>query len=364
MAPPAGLWCGRRPDSLPARWIKKQNAGQPKITAREYTTSAIAYNRRMSTRQTAALLPTAGRHGQRLDNFLIGRLRDVPKSRVYRLIRTGQVRVNGARRKPEYRIKPGDLVRVPPLWRKSPPDAAPPVPLDLPVLFADADLLALDKPAGLAVHGGSGVRYGVIERLRSGGGGGNGDAGVGNGGGGGGGGGLDSGNGDAGADFLELAHRLDRETSGCLLLARNRPALLALHRQFRGEGGTAPGKIYTALLCGKLARPQTITAPVAGRAAHSRLRPLRACGGFTLAEIRLRTGRTHQARAHAAAAGHPIAGDRRYGDPECNRRLRTAGLRRLFLHARRLRFTHPRTGRAITLTAPLPAELGEVLGRL
>jgi len=133
---------------------------------------------------------------------------------------------------------------------------------------------------------------------------------------------------------------------------------------FRGEGGTAPGKIYTALLCGKLARPQTITAPVAGRAAHSRLRPLRACGGFTLAEIRLRTGRTHQARAHAAAAGHPIAGDRRYGDPECNRRLRAAGLRRLFLHARRLRFTHPRTGRAITLTAPLPAELGEVLGRL
>lgn len=306
----------------------------------------------MSTRQTAATLPTAGHHGQRLDNFLIGRLRDVPKSRVYRLIRTGQVRVNGARRKPEYRIKPGDLVRVPPLWRKSPPDAAPQPPaLDLPVLYDDADLLALDKPAGLAVHGGSGVRYGVIERLR--------------GGGGGGGDGCDSGNDGGGADFLELVHRLDRETSGCLLLARNRPALLALHRQFRGEGGAAaPGKIYTALLCGKLARPQTITLDVAGRAAHSRLRPLRACGGFTLAEIRLRTGRTHQARAHAAAAGHPIAGDRRYGDPECNRRLRRAGLRRLFLHARRLTFAHPRTGRVITLTSPRPAELGEVLERL
>lgn len=310
----------------------------------------------MSTRQTAATLPTAGHHGQRLDNFLIGRLRDVPKSRVYRLIRTGQVRVNGARRKPEYRIKPGDLVRVPPLWRKSPPDAAPKPPaLDLPVLYDDADLLALDKPAGLAVHGGSGVRYGVIERLR--GGGGNGD-------GGGGGDGCDSGNDGGGADFLELVHRLDRETSGCLLLARNRPALLALHRQFRGEGGAAPGKIYTALLCGKLARPQTITLDVAGRAAHSRLRPLRACGDFTLAEIRLRTGRTHQARAHAAAAGHPIAGDRRYGDPECNRRLRRAGLRRLFLHARRLTFAHPRTGRVITLTSPRPAELGEVLERL
>lgn len=306
----------------------------------------------MSTRRTAATLPTAGHHGQRLDNFLIGRLRDVPKSRVYRLIRTGQVRVNGARRKPEYRIKPGDLVRVPPLWRKSPPDAAPKPPaLDLPVLYDDADLLALDKPAGLAVHGGSGVRYGVIERLR--------------GGGGGGGDGCDSGNDGDSADFLELVHRLDRETSGCLLLARNRPALLALHRQFRGEGGAAaPGKIYTALLCGGLARPQTITLEVAGRAAHSRLRPLRACGGFTLAEIRLHTGRTHQARAHAAAAGHPIAGDRRYGDPECNRRLRRAGLRRLFLHARRLRFTHPRTGRVITLASPLPAELGEVLGRL
>ncbi len=319
----------------------------------------------MSTRQTAATLPTAGHHGQRLDNFLIGRLRDVPKSRVYRLIRTGQVRVNGARCKPEYRLAPGDLVRVPPLWRKSPPDAAPKPPtLDLPVLFDDADLLALDKPAGLAVHGGSGVRYGVIERLRGGGGGGNGGARGESGDTGGRGGGLDSGNDGAGANFLELAHRLDRETSGCLLLARNRPALLALHRQFRGEGGAAPGKIYTALLCGKLARPQTITAAVAGRAAHSRLRPLRDCGGFTLAEIRLCTGRTHQARAHAAAAGHPIAGDRRYGEPECNRRLRRAGLRRLFLHARRLRFTHPRTGRAITLASPLPAELGEVLGRL
>ena len=176
----------------------------------------------MTTKQTVHTGVThleagADHEGQRLDNFLAARLRDVPKSRIYRLLRTGEVRVNGGRCKPGYRLAAGDRVRLPPLRRSTPaatPGAAPALALPLPVLYQDADVLVIDKPSGAAVHGGSGIRAGVIETLRS-------------------------RVPDGTDDFLELAHRLDRETSGCLLLARNRPALLALHRQWRSAAAAA-----------------------------------------------------------------------------------------------------------------------------
>jgi len=286
--------------------------------------------------------------GQRIDNFLIKRLKGVPKTRLYRALRSGEVRVNGARKKAPYQLRAGDRLRIPPL-RRAAPGAAPWIPAALlrkiPVLFEDRHLLVVDKPAGLAAHGGSGVQYGLIEALRK----------------------L-----RADEPVLELVHRLDRDTSGCLILAKSRAALLALQAQLGVERSI--GKDYAALIKGgwpggdrEINRPLARPPRAAGHkrsVARSVFSPRRRWQACTLVNIRLLTGRMHQARLHAAAIGQPIAGDRLYGDAQFNRMTRQAGLGRLFLHAERLRFAHPVSGAALEARAPLPAALEAVLENL
>lgn len=288
------------------------------------------------------------RAGQRLDNYLIRTLKGVPKSRIYRLLRKGEVRVNRGRVGPDYRLQAGDLVRLPPVRLAAAPKTAEGRDfswLEERVLHEDEHLLAVDKPAGLAAHGGSGVSVGLIEALRA---------------------------QRPYASMLELVHRLDRDTSGCLLVAKSRPALVGLHRMLRaGE----VHKRYLALVQGRwrggarrigaaLERGARVRVAEEGKEAESVFHPRRACGDATLVEIELLTGRTHQARVHAAHAGHPIAGDAKYGDFAFNRALRDLGLRRLFLHAWRLEFKHPVTGGKMRLEAPLPADLASLLERL
>jgi len=291
--------------------------------------------------------------GQRLDNFLMRHWRNVPKTHVYRVIRSGEVRVNGSRCRPDDRLASGDRVRVPPL-RSVGPDgsgaAAPApvaVPLALPVLLEDDFLLVVDKPAGLAVHGGSGIAHGAIERLRA---------------------------AHPQARFLELAHRLDRETSGVLVVCRKRRALVELHRQWRERH---PAKRYLAIVRGRWPlRTRTLREPLEryltaagerrvavnpeGREAISRVTGLRrfaiaGLGDFSLVAVDIETGRTHQIRVHLAHAGFPIAGDDKYGDFPLNRELVRRGLRRMYLHAARLVLAHPEDGRACTIEAPTPA---------
>jgi 23S rRNA pseudouridine955/2504/2580 synthase len=277
---------------------------------------------------------------QRIDNFLLRRLKGVPKSHVYRVLRSGQVRVNSARVKPEYRLRTGDRVRLPPVRTAMKPPAAKPA--EFPIVFEDADLLVLDKPAGVAVHGGSGVSFGVIESLRA---------------------------ARPQARLLELAHRLDRDTSGLLIVAKKRSALVELHRMLR-EGEIE--KVYLALAKGKL-EGRTLSQPLhkyvnakgerrvsvkeGGMAAETRVKALKVSSEFSFVEIRLLTGRTHQIRVHLAHAGHPVLGDGKYGDFELNHRLEKRGVRRLFLHASRLAFAHPVAKQMIELEAPLPAEM-------
>ena len=301
---------------------------------------------------------TAGEEdsGQRLDNFLFRTLKGVPKSHVYRLLRTGQVRVNGRRAKPDYRLEDGDELRLPPVRQEE--KAAPGLPprwqqeaLRGAILFEDERLLVVNKPAGMAVHGGSGVSFGVIETLRQ----------------------L-----RPEAHSLELAHRLDRETSGCLIVAKRRSTLRALHAAFR-EGRVE--KRYLALLAGAWnGGERSVDVPLeknrlqggermvkvggAGKRSESVFRPLRKFQDATLAEVQILTGRTHQIRVHAAHLGHPVAGDDKYGDREANKRFKAAGLKRMFLHAHTLVFDHPENGERLQLTAPLDSELEALLERL
>jgi 23S rRNA pseudouridine955/2504/2580 synthase len=295
------------------------------------------------------------RAGQRLDNFLMRLLGDVPRSRVYRLVRRGEVRVNGRRAKPEQRLQWRDSVRVPPLRREeSNPSAAPSARLleamAQAIAYEDERLIVLDKPPGVAVHGGSGVSFGVIEALRA----------------------LRP------KDSLELVHRLDRDTSGCLLIARKSSALRSLHALLR-EGRFEKG--YLALVKGhwnlghkritaalrtdlRVHGERTVRVHPHGKAAVSEFRPIQFFGKkATLVEVALHTGRTHQIRVHAAHAGHPIAGDEKYGDEAFNQRMRELGLKRLFLHAHRVGFEWPQGG-AFSTSAPLPADLRTVLERL
>ena len=297
------------------------------------------------------------RAGQRLDNFLMRLLGDVPRSHVYRLVRRGEVRVNGRRASPDQRLVAHDDVRVPPLRREAPGATARAAPaahlrarIASAILYEDERLIALDKPAGIAAHGGSGVSFGVIEALRA----------------------LRP------EETLDLAHRLDRDTSGCLLIARTAATLRTLHALMR-EGQVQKG--YLALLAGhwNLGRKR-ITAPLrtdlrtggertvrvhpSGKAALSEFRPVQFFGKrATLVEVALHTGRTHQIRVHAAHAGHPVAGDAKYGDAEFNDRMRSFGLERMFLHAHTLSFAWPQGGE-FSVSAPLPAELRAVIDRL
>ncbi|MGA7799730.1 MAG: 23S rRNA pseudouridine(955/2504/2580) synthase RluC [Gammaproteobacteria bacterium] len=288
---------------------------------------------------------------QRVDNFLMRHLKGVPRSRIYRILRRGEVRVNGRRTGPEYRICAGDKVRIPPV-RTGAVSAAGPVPvppgLASSILYEDDRFLVLDKPAGMAVHGGSGVSHGVIEALRA----------------------L-----RPQARFLELAHRLDRDTSGCLLVAKRRSALRAVHELLR-TGGVE--KRYLALVQGRWqGGVRSVDAPLrknqlrsgermvrvdaTGKSAHTLFRPVTAFGQATLVEAELGTGRTHQIRVHAAHIGHPIAGDEKYGDPAFNRAMRSLGVRRLFLHAHSLAFSEPGGDREVHVSAPLAADLRSVL---
>ena len=290
--------------------------------------------------------------GQRIDNFLLTHLKGVPKSHVYRLLRKGEVRVNKGRIKPDYRLKAGDSVRIPPVRcseARSPLQAAAaPQWLEDRVLFEDAALLVLDKPSGMAVHGGSGQSYGVIEALRA----------------------L-----RPNAPFLELAHRLDRDTSGCLLIAKKSAMLRGLHELLR-DGGVH--KHYLALLQGRWkggarrvdlpleknvlqSGERMVRVSAEGKIALSMFRPRQALAGATLVEVVLDTGRTHQIRVHAAAIGHPIAGDDKYGSLEFNKAMRALGLRRLFLHAHQLSLSRPDSGELASFDAPLPEDLQRVL---
>jgi len=294
----------------------------------------------------------AGSDGQRLDNFLLRELKGVPKTHVYRIIRSGEVRVNRGRASADTRLQAGDSVRVPPL-RLPAPDHKPAAPArQFAVLLEDEHLLAIDKPSGVAVHGGSGVSFGVIEQLRQ---------------------------ARPEAGFLELVHRLDRETSGILLIAKRRSALVALQEQFRDR---ETGKTYLALAAVAWpARRKVIDVPLHkflqtdgerrvrvvergdpnGMRAISLVRVSRSLGRFSLLEVTIRTGRTHQIRVHLASQGHPIAGDDKYGDFALNREWQREGLRRMFLHAWRLKFTHPASGETVELASALPPDLQSFL---
>ncbi len=299
--------------------------------------------------------------GQRLDNFLLRVLKGVPKTHIYRVIRSGEVRLNKGRASADSRIAEGDDVRVPPM-RLPEPSTAPPAPArEFPVLLEDEHLLAIAKPAGVAVHGGSGVSSGVIEQLRS-----------------------ARQSQPGGARFLELVHRLDKETSGVLLLAKKRSALTAVQDQFRSRD---TGKSYSALVFGdwpeKLkvidqalhkgldAQGERHVRVVAADHADGRrsITLVKVAQRLTLAgqplsllDVTLKTGRTHQIRVHLASQGHPIVGDPKYGDFSRNKAFaRAQHFDRMFLHARQLAFDHPATGQRITLTAPLPADCTRLL---
>lgn len=369
---------GRAVVSVPAHASRPQHPVPPSPEIRDGEPQA--------TQATQATLVTVDEDyaGQRLDNFLIRQLKGVPKTHVYRIIRSGEVRINKGRAQADTRVQAGDIVRLPPVRTSERAEQkaqamaeevarhgasstvggyAP--SREFPILFEDDFLLAIDKPAGVAVHGGSGVSFGVIEQLRM---------------------------ARPEADFLELVHRLDRETSGILLIAKRRMALKLLQEQFRER---ETDKIYLALVSGNWPANQRVI----DIALHKYLLPngerrvkvvandhpdgmrsvtlvkvksaIAANPGapstpFTLLEVTIKTGRTHQIRVHLASAGHPIAGDDKYGDFELNKTLQKSGtggasLKRMFLHAWSLKFKHPKTRKEIHLQAPLPDELQQFL---
>jgi 23S rRNA pseudouridine955/2504/2580 synthase len=302
-----------------------------------------------------------GSEGQRLDNFLIKLLKGVPKTHIYRVIRSGEVRVNKGRAQADTRLALGDEVRVPPVRVAERSDEPPAPPREFPVVFEDEHLLVIDKPAGVAVHGGSGVSFGVIEQLRQ---------------------------ARPTAKFLELIHRLDKETSGLLMIAKKRSALLALQEQFRQR---ETGKTYAALVLGAWpASKKVIDTPLHkfltaegerrvravddshedGRRSITLVKVVTTYASYSLLDVTIKTGRTHQIRVHLLSEGHAIAGDEKYGDEAINLALAKGTavpgikFKRMFLHARRLRFEHPATAEVIELHAPLPPECLQLLAAL
>ena len=298
---------------------------------------------------------SADQAGQRIDNFLLSRLKGVPKSRVYRLLRKGEVRVNKGRIRPEYRLLEDDVVRVPPI-RVSQQVAASPGQslrgiLTQSILLETEEFLVINKPSGLAVHGGSGINLGVIESLRA----------------------MREPH-----AYLELAHRLDRDTSGCLLIAKSRRVLKHLQDQMRQR---SMGKRYMTLVSGRWAKERReVNAPLLkqtvasgerivranseGKASLTYFKLLKHYANASLLEVTLETGRTHQIRVHCQLVGHPLAGDPKYGNESFNQSLRAIGLKRLFLHAAELAFTSPGTGQRVKVQAPLPGELERLLQQL
>ena len=299
--------------------------------------------------------------GQRLDNYLIKILKGVPKSHIHRIIRAGEVRLNKKRCKPDSRIQTGDLLRIPPVRtaekQRSSENRAQAVPArEFNIIYEDDALLVIDKPAGIAVHGGSGVSFGVIEQIRR---------------------------ARPEACYLELVHRLDKDTSGLLMIAKKRSALVKLHEAIRNDH---PKKIYLALGVGKLPNDsfhvklplfkytgaqgeKMVRVSEDGQSAHTIFRVLNrfsdgllhqvGLSQLTLVQATLKTGRTHQIRVHLQSQQCPIAGDERYGDYQANKRLQKLGLRRMFLHAAELHLDHPLTGEKLILKAPLPQDLAQ-----
>ncbi|KIC07024.1 MULTISPECIES: RluA family pseudouridine synthase [Neisseriaceae] len=299
--------------------------------------------------------------GQRLDNYLIKILKGVPKSHIHRIIRAGEVRLNKKRCKPDSRIQTGDLLRIPPVRtaekQRSSENRAQAVPArEFTIIYEDDALLVIDKPAGTAVHGGSGVSFGVIEQIRR---------------------------ARPEARYLELVHRLDKDTSGLLMIAKKRSALVKLHEAIRNDH---PKKIYLALGVGKLPNDsfhvklplfkytgaqgeKMVRVSEDGQSAHTIFRVLNrfsddllhqvGLSHLTLVEATLKTGRTHQIRVHLQSQHCPIAGDERYGDYQANKRLQKLGLKRMFLHAAELHLDHPLTGEKLILKAPLPQDLAQ-----
>ncbi|MFT7526222.1 MAG: 23S rRNA pseudouridine955/2504/2580 synthase [Arenicella sp.] len=298
--------------------------------------------------------------GQRVDNFLITHLKGVPRTRVYRIIRKGEVRVNKGRVKQTTRLGQGDRVRIPPIRQSLPDNAGLDGSryefLNRAILFEDDALLILNKPSGMAVHAGSGIKVGVIEALRA----------------------LRT-----DLKYIELVHRLDRETSGCLVLAKKSSALRALHEDFKNNSlkNTRLDKRYLTLVKDQWRHGQRrvtkalntdakrhgerfVVVDDKGSYASSIMTPID-CGSLaSLIEVKLLTGRTHQVRVHADSENHPVAGDQKYGDREFNKQMKVHGLSRLFLHASRLKLTHPISEQAMTISAPLPSELVSVLKSL
>ena len=307
----------------------------------------------------------AGSVGQRLDNFLAKTLKGVPKTHLYRVIRSGEVRVNKGRAAADTRLDLGDEIRIPPVRVADRSEVAPAPPREFPVVYEDEHLMAIDKPSGVAVHGGSGESFGVIEQLRR---------------------------ARPAAEFLELVHRLDKETSGLLLIAKTRKALVGLQNDLRSRTPErAIGKTYAALVVGEWPerakvidvalhkyldadggrRVRVVEADNAdGRRAITLVRVGERYVGFTLLDVTIKTGRTHQIRVHLTHEGHAIAGDPKYGDFALNKALARGatvpGVRfdRMFLHARRLRFVHPATGVAVDIEAPLPPACTALLDAL
>lgn len=309
----------------------------------------------------ARVVVDEGSEGQRLDNFLIKLLKGVPKTHLYRVIRSGEVRVNKGRAQADTRLALGDEVRVPPVRVADRSDVPPAPPREFPVVFEDEHLLVIDKPFGVAVHGGSGVSFGVIEQLRR---------------------------ARPNDKFLELIHRLDKETSGLLMIAKKRSALLALQEQFRQR---ETGKTYAALVSGAWpASKKVIDTPLHkfltadgerrvravdashedGRRSITLVKVVSIFKSYSLLDVTIKTGRTHQIRVHLLSAGHAIAGDEKYGDELINHALAhgtaVPGIKfkRMFLHARRLRFEHPATSEVIELQAPMPPECLQLLTAL
>ena len=301
--------------------------------------------------------------GQRLDNYLIKILKGVPKSHIHRIIRAGEVRLNKKRCKPDSRIQTGDLLRIPPVRtaekQRSSENRAQAVPArEFTIIYEDDALLVIDKPAGIAVHGGSGVSFGVIEQIRR---------------------------ARPEARYLELVHRLDKDTSGLLMIAKKRSALVKLHEAIRNDH---PKKIYLALGVGRLPNDRfhvklplfkytgaqgekMVRVSEDGQSAHTIFRVLNrfsddllhqvGLSHLTLVQATLKTGRTHQIRVHLQSQQCPIAGDERYGDYQANKRLQKLGLRRMFLHAAELHLDHPLTGEKLILKAPLPQDLAQFI---
>lgn len=291
--------------------------------------------------------------GQRIDNFLLKHLKGVPRSHIYRILRSGQVRINSGRKKAHYKIQSGDKLRLPPLRIADNEDITVPLPvikqLTQSILFENDGIIAINKPSGIAVHKGSGLRFGIIEAFRQ----------------------IRPG------QAIELVHRLDRETSGCLLLTKNRDVLAQLHALFRDEKNLRIEKTYLALVKGqwrngrqtidiginkvKRSGEHMMQADETGDRAISHFEPIDIFDQCSLMKITIETGRTHQIRVHAAYSDHPIIGDTKYGDKSSNRHFRELGLKRLFLHARQLYLPLPDP---ITIKAPVSDELNDLLLRL